>query len=81
MPKTIKENPKKKQIPLWVKLWVLLIGFWGGNLVSVALIGAYLTTRNFWVLGIWGLQFVVALGLWYLIGNKRKKQLEEWGFT
>lgn len=71
---------KPKQIPRIVRLWLILLGIWGGSLASVVFMA-------FWLTGsIIGLYLVIALiagstlGLW-LISWKWQKPLIEWGIV
>ena len=69
---------KAKQIPLSIRLWLILLGLWAGTTATVIL-------TCLWILGIdialyvLIAYFLAVLGLWYAIGKKYGKALEEWG--
>ena len=69
---------KPKKIPRCVRLWLLVIGFWGGSITTLGLIAFYITGS---ILGLYLLLIIVigSVALWYFLTWKYRKTLEEWG--
>jgi len=69
---------KPKQIPRSIRLWLTLLGIWGGTCATIVLFALWLIGFDTalyilvaYALGVWG--------LWYALGKKYGNALEEWG--
>jgi len=67
---------KSKKLPRSVKAFLLLLGFFGGSLISMILM-AISTIIPLAIVALLGL-FVVALLSFYIIGWRYRKTLEAW---
>jgi len=71
---------KPKQIPLSIRLWLILLGIWGGTVATVVLTCLWITGIDF-ALYVLIAYFLGVLGFWYALGKKYGKALTEWGIT
>jgi len=69
---------KPKQIPLSIKLWLILLGLWAGTTATVVLTCLWITGIDFALYALIA-YFLGVLGLWYALGKKYANALEEWG--
>jgi len=69
---------KPKQIPLSIKLWLILLGLWAGTIATVVLACLWVTGIDFALYALIT-YFLAVLGFWYALGKKYANALEEWG--
>jgi len=70
---------KPKQIPRVAKIWLLILGYWGGSIATLIVIALSVTVNSPLALYILVGAYLGSVVLFYLIGWKYRTTLEEWG--
>jgi len=71
---------KARKIPVSVRFWLILLGIWGGTVATIILFALW-TMGIDQALYVLIAYFLAVLGLWYALGKKYGKALQEWGLT